>query len=102
MISEELVSSVVRGVLKRLESESGLSLPASGARLSEETPSSPPVLEMLYQSYRTRYLAASPFEEKHSAEFDSSLPVELGCPLVCIYETHQPCDSCGRCQVRGF
>ena len=59
-------------------------------------------MEDLYQSYRARYLHTSPFEERFSVEFDSSMPVELGRPLVCIYEKHLPCDSCGRCEVRGF
>jgi hypothetical protein len=103
MINEALIQSIVRNVVTRLERE----IPAE----SQDSPdpcSALPTLEpeqtvgTLHQNYRARYLGSSPFEERFSLEFASSLPVELGRPLVCIYERHQPCDSCGRCEVRGF
>jgi len=101
MINEALIQSIVRNVVQRLQDDaSGVAAPvtesvAQAARI-------PAHVEDLYQSYRTRYLHVSPSEERFSIEFDSSLPVELGRPVVCIYEKHQPCDSCGRCEVRGF
>ena len=102
MINEALIQSIVRNVVQRLQDE------ASGVAAPVKTESVAPAaripthVEDLYQSYRTRYLHVSPSEERFSIEFDSSLPVELGRPLVCLYEKHQPCDSCGRCEVRGF
>ena len=101
MINEALIQSIVRNVVQRLQDEGRVVAPvkteavAPAARI-------PAQVEDLYQSYRTRYLHVSPSEERFSVEFDSSLPVELGRPLVCLYEKHQPCDSCGRCEVRGF
>jgi len=101
MINEALIQSIVRNVVQRLQDEGRVVAPvkteavAPAARI-------PAQVEDLYQSYRTRYLHVSPSEERFSIEFDSSLPVELGRPLVCLYEKHQPCDSCGRCEVRGF
>ena len=101
MINEAFIQSIVRNVVQRLQDEGRVVAPvktesvAPAARI-------PAQVEDLYQSYRTRYLHVSPSEERFSIEFDSSLPVELGRPVVCIYEKHQPCDSCGRCEVRGF
>ena len=102
MINEALIQSIVHNVLQRLQDEAGegaapanLAAPAAPARMQAP-------VENLYQSYRARYLHTSLFEERFSVEFDSSMPVELGRPLVCLYEKHQPCDSCGRCEVRGF
>jgi hypothetical protein len=102
MISEALIQTIVRNIVQRLQDDgSGVAAPvtpdstASAAHL-------PKPVEDLYQSYRARYLHVAPSEERFSVEFDSSLPVELGRPLVCLYEKHQPCDSCGRCEVRGF
>ena len=102
MINEALIQSIVRNVVQRLQDE------ASGVAVPVNTETVPPVARMqtpvvdLYESYRARYLHAPCSEERFSIEFDSSLPVELGRPLVCLYEKHQPCDSCGRCEVRGF
>ena len=102
MINEALIQSIVRNVVQRLQDE------ASGVVAPVKTESAAPAARVptqvddLYQSYRARYLHVSPSEERFSVEFDSSLPVELGRPLVCLYEKHQPCDSCGRCEVRGF
>lgn len=104
MINEPLIQSIVRNVVQRLHDEAGAgqaqgpvnpATPALAARIQAP-------VEDLYQSYRTRYLHTPPSEERFSVEFDSSLPVELGRPLVCLYEKHQPCDSCSRCEVRGF
>ena len=101
MINEALIQSIVRNVVQRLQDEGRVVAPektesvAPAARM-------PTHVEDLYQSYRARYLNVSPSEERFSVEFDSSLPVELGRPRVCLYEKHQPCDSCGRCEVRGF
>ncbi|MBM3803473.1 MAG: hypothetical protein FJW26_14325 [Acidimicrobiia bacterium] len=101
MIDESLIQSIVHNVVHRLQ---------AGA-LEKEKPASPGpnaplrrqvLVEDLYQNYRARYLPTTPFEERISHEFFSSLPVELGRPLVCLYERHQPCDHCGRCEVRGF
>jgi hypothetical protein len=101
MINEALIQSIVRNVVQRLQDEAsgGAAPPNPGpvAPVCKQVP-----VEDLYQSYRARYLHTSPFEERFSVEFDSSMPVELGRPLVCIYERHLPCDSCGRCEVRGF
>lgn len=105
MISEALVQSIVRGVLERLATQSEVQRASSSQQMpSRISSTSRPLdqIDQLYQSYRERYVNVPPFDEKFSVEFDSSLPVELGRPLVCIYEAHQPCDSCGRCQVRGF
>jgi hypothetical protein len=100
MINEALIQSIVRNILKRLQDEATeTSEPVNPGTVVAHLQA--PV-EDLYQSYRARYLHTSPFEERFSVEFDSSLPVELGRPLVCLYEKHQPCDSCGRCEVRGF
>jgi hypothetical protein len=103
MIDEALVRSVVRGVLERMSSES-LTPSVSPACHSEAVTNStfPEAVNQLYHRYRERYLGVNPFDERFSTEFDTSLPLELGHPLFCIYETHLPCDSCGRCQVRGF
>mgnify|MGYP001161878085 CR=1 FL=1 len=102
MINEALIQSIVRNVVQRLEEEARAGVaPANPETVaSAARPQAPG--EDLYQSYRARYLHTSPFEARFSVEFDSSLPVELGRPLVCLYERHQPCDSCGRCEVRGF
>ena len=102
MINEALIQSIVRNVVRRLQDEA-----REGSAPASPAPAAPAVrilapVEDLYQSYRARYLHTSPSEERFSVEFDSSLPVELGRPLVCLYEKHQPCDSCGRCEVRGF
>ena len=100
MINEALIQSIVRNVVQRLQDDaSGVAAPVKSVAPAAPTPTH---VEDLYQSYRTRYLHVSPSEERFSIEFDSSLPVELGRPLVCLYEKHQPCDSCGRCEVRGF
>jgi hypothetical protein len=101
MIDETLIQSIVRNVVHRLKAEAN-----AGEQPANRGPSAPlrrevPV-EDLYQSYRARYLPTTPFEERISHEFDSSLPVELGRPLVCLYERLQPCDHCGRCEMRGF
>ena len=102
MINEALIQSIVRNVVQRLQDEaSGVATPANPEPVARAPPPQASV-EDLYQSYRARYLHTSPSEERFSVEFDSSLPVELGRPLVCVYEKHQPCDSCGRCEVRGF
>ena len=102
MIDEALIQSIVRNVLQRLQD--GAREGVASANREPGAPASRPQasVEDLYQSYRARYLHTAPFEERFSVEFDSSLPVELGRPLVCLYEKHQPCDSCGRCEVRGF
>ncbi len=102
MINEALIQSIVRNIVQRLQDEATerrhrRSQSSVHPRSALQTP-----VEDLYQSYRARYLHTSPSEERFSVEFDSSLPVELGRPLVCLYEKHQPCDSCGRCEVRGF
>jgi hypothetical protein len=98
MIDEVLIQSIVRNVVQRLQDEAKEGLaPANSAPVAIQAP-----VEDLYQTYRARYLHAFPSEERFSVEFDSSLPVELGRPLVCLYERHHPCDSCGRCEVRGF
>ena len=96
MINEALIQSIVRNIVQRLQ-EAPVK-PESAVRAA----ALPAPVGDLYQSYRARYLHTSPSEERFSVEFDSSLPVELGRPLVCLYEKHQPCDSCGRCEVRGF
>ena len=102
MINEALIQSIVRNIVQRLQDEgSGVTTPAKPESAVRVAPL-PALVEDLYQSYRARYLHTSPSEERFSVEFDSSLPVELGRPLVCLYEKHQPCDSCGRCEVRGF
>jgi len=102
MINEALIQSIVRNVVQRLQDEARTGMPlAVPAPVASAARTQAPV-EDLYQSYRARYLHTSPFEERFSVEFDSSQPVELGRPLVCLYEKHQPCDSCGRCEVRGF
>jgi hypothetical protein len=102
MISEALIQSIVRNVVQRLQNEeSGVATPVKRESAAPSAQLPTPV-EDLYQSYRARYLHTPPSEERFSVEFDSSLPVELGRPLVCLYEKHQPCDSCGRCEVRGF
>lgn len=102
MINEALIQSIVRNVVQRLQDEaSGGAAPAKAEPVVPAARLQAPV-EDLYQSYRARYLQTLPSEERFSVEFDSSLPVELGRPLVCLYEKHQPCDSCGRCEVRGF
>jgi hypothetical protein len=102
MIDEVLIQSIVRNVVQRLQDEAKEGLaPANSAPVALAAQIQAPV-EDLYQTYRARYLHAFPSEERFSVEFDSSLPVELGRPLVCLYERHHPCDSCGRCEVRGF
>ena len=102
MINEALIQSIVRNVVQRLHDEaSGVVAPVKTEAVAPAA-RMPAQVEDLYQSYRTRYLHTPPSEERVSIEFDSSLPVELGRPLVCLYEKHQPCDSCGRCEVRGF
>ena len=102
MINEALIQSIVRNVVQRLQDEaSGVATRVNQESSEREAALLTPV-EDLYQSYRARYLHISPSEERFSVEFDSSLPVELGRPLVCLYEKHQPCDRCGRCEVRGF
>jgi hypothetical protein len=102
MINEALIQSIVRNVVQRLQDEaSATAPPAQPGPVARPSRVQAPV-EDLFQSYRSRYLHISPSEERFSAEFGSSLPVELGRPLVCLYEKHQPCDSCGRCEVRGF
>jgi len=101
MIDEALLQSVVRNVVQRLQDE-GTGERTSANRESVLPAPRPQTLEDLHQSYRVRHIHASPFEERILSEFDSSLPVELGKPLVCLYEKHRPCDSCGRCEVRGF
>ena len=102
MINEALIQSIVRNIVQRLQDEATeTGEPANPGPVAPAVHLQTPV-EDLYQSYRARYLHTSPSEERFSVEFDSSLPVELGRPLVCLYEKHQPCDSCGRCEVRGF
>ena len=102
MINEALIQSIVRNIVQRLQDEgSGVETPVKPESAARAAALPAPVAD-LYQSYRARYLHTSPSEERFSVEFDSSLPVELGRPLVCVYEKHQPCDSCGRCEVRGF
>src|SRR5262245_12991573 len=100
MINEALIQSIVRNVMHRLQNEAAER--AASPNPVTEAPGPKAPVEDLYQAYRARYLHTSPFEERFSVEFDSSMPVELGRPLVCLYEKHQPCDSCGRCEVRGF
>ena len=102
MINEALIQSIVRNIVQRLQDEGhGVVTPLKPESHARAAPLPTPI-EDLYKSYRARYLHTSPSEERFSVEFDSSLPVELGRPLVCLYEKHQPCDSCGRCEVRGF
>jgi hypothetical protein len=103
MTDEVLIQSIVRNVIERLEAQPA-SAPAGVSSKVVESMSTEPSrgLDQLYQKYRARYLTISPFEERFSVEFDSSAPLELGRPLFCIYEMHQPCDGCGRCEVRGF
>jgi hypothetical protein len=101
MINEALIQSIVRNVMQRLQDEAREGVVPKSGPVAPAAQIQAPV-ENLYQSYRARYLPTSPFEERFSVGFDSSLPVELGRPLVCLYEKHQPCDSCGRCEVRGF
>jgi len=101
MINEALIQSIVRNVMHRLQSEAA-ERAASPNPVAEAAVVPKAPVEDLYQAYRARYLHTSPFEERFSVEFDSSMPVELGRPLVCLYEKHQPCDGCGRCEVRGF
>ena len=102
MINEALIQSIVRNIVQRLQNEeSGVATPVKRESAAPAAQLPTPV-ENLYQSYRARYLHTPPSEERFSVEFDSSLPVELGRPLVCLYEKHHPCDSCGRCEVRGF
>jgi len=101
MINEALIQSIVRNVVQRLQDEA--SAGTAPAKLEAVAPAARPApVDDLYQKHRARYLHSSPSEERFSVEFNSSLPVELGRPLVCLYERHQPCDSCGRCEVRGF
>ena len=103
MINEALVQSIVRGVIESLEARSQNSVGVTSCQAPPDQPSYPPrAVTELYKSYCARYLNDSSFEEKFSVELDSSLAVELGRSLPCIYEAHRPCDSCGRCQVRGF
>jgi hypothetical protein len=103
MVNEALIQSIVRVVIERSEAK-GEDLPSAASREATviQNHGSPESLTKLYEAYRSRYISVSPFEEKFCVEFDSPLPMELGRPLSCIYETHRPCDSCGRCQVRGF
>jgi len=102
MINEALIQSIVRNVVQRLQDEaSGVEATVKPESVASVARIQAPVVD-LYQSYRARCLHTPPSEERFSIEFDSSLPVELGRPLVCLYEKHQPCDSCGRCEVRGF
>ena len=102
MIDEALIQSIVRNVVQRLQDEAREGLAsANSAPVALVDQTQAPVGD-LYQSYRAGYLHGFPSEERFSVEFDSSLPVELGRPLVCLYERHHPCDSCGRCEVRGF
>ena len=101
MIDEVLIQSIVRNVVQRLHDEAREGLaPANSASVAPAAQIR--AVEDLYQTYRASYLHAFPSEERFSVEFDSSMPVELGRPLVCLYEKHRPCDSCGRCEVRGF
>jgi hypothetical protein len=102
MIDEVFVRSIVRGVVERLNTERRTRSAGTSHLESVANSVVPESLNRLYQRYREQYLGASPFDDKFSAEFETSLPVELGRPLFCIYEEHLPCDSCGRCQVRGF
>ena len=102
MINEALIQSIVRNVVRRLQSEaSEAAEPLKPGSVTQLSRMQAPVVD-LYESYRSRYLHTPPSEERFSIEFESSLPVELGRPMVCLYEKHQPCDSCGRCEVRGF
>ena len=101
MINEALIQSIVRNVMQRLQDEAREGVVPKSEPVAPAAHIQAPV-ENLYQSYRARFLHTLPFEERFSVEFDSSLPVELGRPLVCLYEKDQPCDSCGRCEVRGF
>ncbi|MCI0419119.1 MAG: hypothetical protein L0387_05060 [Acidobacteria bacterium] len=102
IVNEALIQSIVRNVVQRLQDETLEGAPRGGSVAATPASRMHASLENLYQSYRARYLHPSPSEERFSVEFDSSLPVELGRPLVCLYEKHQPCDSCGRCEFRGF
>jgi len=102
MINEALIQSMVRNIVERLQDEASGGAMRVNQESSQREVGLPSPVEDLYQSYRARYLHISPSEEHFAVEFDSSLPVELGRPLVCLYEKHRPCDSCGRCEVRGF
>ena len=102
MIDEALIQSIVRNVLQRLQDGAREGVAPANPEPVAQASRPQASVEDLYQSYRARYLHTSPFEERFSVEFDSSLPLELGRPLVCLYERHRPCDSCGRCEVRGF
>jgi hypothetical protein len=104
MIDEAFVRMLVRNVLERLQGQS-LDSPHSELPfqkiIGSDSPSSEQVGE-LYQSYRDRYLTTDPSEERFLIQLESSLSIEINQPLGCIFESHLPCDSCGRCQVRGF
>ena len=102
MINEAFIQSIVRNVVQRLrdEADAGDADAKPGPIVAATRPQAP--VEAVYQGHRARYLHTSPFEERFSVEFDSTLPVELGRPVVCLYEKDRPCDSCGRCEVRGF
>ena len=104
MIDEALVQMLVRNVLARLQ---GQSLASSHSEtplqkiISSDNFSSEPVGE-LYQNYRDRYLTTDPSEERFLVHIEANVSVEMNQPFGCIFESHLPCDSCGRCQVRGF
>jgi hypothetical protein len=102
MINEALIQSIVRNIVQRLQDEGTEVAPPMKSDSAAPAAQLPTPVGDLYQAYRARYLHTPPSEERFSVEFDSNLPVELGRPLVCLYEKHQPCDSCGRCEVRGF
>ena len=102
MINEAFIQSIVRNVVQRLqdEADAGDVNPKPGPVVAAIHPQTP--VETISRGYRARYLHPSAFEERFSVEFDSNLPIELGRPVVCLYEKDRPCDSCGRCEVRGF
>ncbi len=93
MISESLIQSIVRNVLLRLEAESAANsvIPSRDIEPAKEP-----------RKIRAGDLVSSPFEERIISGLEPGLPLDLGRPLVCIYEEHRPCDSCSRCEVRGF
>ncbi len=102
MINEALIQSIVRNVVQRLQDE------ASGVVTPVKPESAAPALACRRRwrtSIRVIELVISTPPPLKSGSPSSLIPACLSNsddPLVCLYEKHQPCDSCGRCEVRGF